>query len=305
MEHLRKGIQLLRLTQQGSLETHGYVLAADIHAAQGDWGAAFHAIQQAWQTRPIWKRTIGAANIRLLLRGEDLSAHKDELLRWVDTEKGLLETADPAELARPVQDSTSFEVLVRVLLALGRLKHRPAPRPDLLRAEQVLEQRQNAIKSLEDTQNMLTGYITLALVKDGLGKLDEADKTIIQALSLGAQHGYLRIFLDEASPMEKLIQRVTHQGDVFSYARQLLDAFHQPAHAERTAPPSRVLIEPLTEREQDVLRLMAAGLTNPEIAQELYLGLNTIKTHTRGIYGKLGVNNRTQATIRARELGLV
>jgi LuxR family maltose regulon positive regulatory protein len=69
----------------------------------------------------------------------------------------------------------------------------------------------------------------------------------------------------------------------------------QPAQSE--------LVEPLSERELEVLQLIAEGLTNPEIASKLYLSLNTVKVHTRNIYGKLGVNNRTQAVARARALG--
>lgn len=305
MEQLHKGLQMLRLTQQGSLETHGYILAADIHAAWGDWEQAFQAIQQARQTRPIWKRTIGTAHLRLLLRKGDRAASEDELIQWYGAEHHLLGSASPEELARPVQDALCFEVLLRVILTLQRLGHRPDLRPDLLRAEQILEQRQTAIKALDDTQNLLSGYITLALVRDGLGKSNAAFDALRQALSLGAQHGYQRIFLDEVKPMENLLRRVIQQGEAGLYARQLLDVFQPSAHARHRPPPSGALIEPLTEREQDVLRLMAAGLSNPEIAQELYLSLNTVKTHTRGIYGKLGVSNRTQATNRARELGLI
>jgi LuxR family maltose regulon positive regulatory protein len=70
------------------------------------------------------------------------------------------------------------------------------------------------------------------------------------------------------------------------------------------ASPSE-LVEPLSEREIEVLQLIAEGLTNPEIAGRLYLSLNTVKVHTRNIYGKLGVNNRTQAVARGRDLGIL
>jgi LuxR family maltose regulon positive regulatory protein len=69
--------------------------------------------------------------------------------------------------------------------------------------------------------------------------------------------------------------------------------------------PDSELVEPLSERELEVLQLIAEGLTNPEIAARLYLSLNTVKVHTRNIYGKLGVSNRTQAVARARALGIL
>jgi ATP/maltotriose-dependent transcriptional regulator MalT len=158
---------------------------------------------------------------------------------------------------------------------------------------------------LRNTQNLLEGFIALALVKDGLGKSGQAVEAILLALSLGAQHGYQRIFLGESKPMKSMLQRVVQHGEASVYVRQLLEAFQQPARASAATLPRGALIESLTGREQEVLRLMAAGLSNPEIAVELYLSLNTIKTHTRGIFGKLGVSNRTQATVRARELGLI
>jgi LuxR family maltose regulon positive regulatory protein len=86
------------------------------------------------------------------------------------------------------------------------------------------------------------------------------------------------------------------------YARRLLAAF-LPAEVKPAAQSK--LIEPLSERELEVLHYLAAGLTNQEIADRLYLSLNTIKVHTRNIYGKLGVNHRTQAVARAQELGIL
>ena len=131
----------------------------------------------------------------------------------------------------------------------------------------------------------------------------EALRILNQALSFALPNTYLRPFLDEIRSIKAILPRLRGENiHLDAFIDQVL--MPAPTNTGRN-PVTPKLIEPLTEREQDVLRLMAAGLSNPEIAQELYLSLNTIKTHTRGIYGKLGVSNRTQATVRAHELELI
>ena len=98
--------------------------------------------------------------------------------------------------------------------------------------------------------------------------------------------------------------------DILCPGGQFFCGLRQPATPDPTAQPdvvrpSSALVEPLSERELEVLRLIAEGCTNPEIAQRLFLALNTVKVHTRNIYGKLGVHRRTQAVARARELDLL
>jgi LuxR family maltose regulon positive regulatory protein len=109
--------------------------------------------------------------------------------------------------------------------------------------------------------------------------------------------------------MARLLHEALTRGIAPDYARRLLSAF-PIAETEQTAPsttqaPKSELVESLSERELEVLQLVAEGLTNPEIASRLFLSLNTVKAHTRNIYGKLGVHNRTQAVARARALGLL
>ncbi len=109
--------------------------------------------------------------------------------------------------------------------------------------------------------------------------------------------------------MARLLYEALARGIAPDYVRRLLAAFpvaepEQAAPSETQAPNSD-LIEPLSERELEVLQLIAEGLTNPEIASRLFLSLNTVKAHTRNIYGKLGVHSRTQAVARARALGVL
>ena len=129
------------------------------------------------------------------------------------------------------------------------------------------------------------------------------------ALNLAEPGGFIRIFVDEGPPMARLLYEALSRGIAPDYVQRLLAAFpvaepDQTDTSESRAPDS-VLIEPLSDREIEVLRLVAEGLTNPDIATRLFLSLHTIKAHTRNIYGKLGVHNRTEAVARARALGVL
>ena len=129
------------------------------------------------------------------------------------------------------------------------------------------------------------------------------------ALSLGEPEGYIRTFADRGPPMARLLYKAATRGIAPDYARRLLATF-PIAEPEQTDPSKTQaskpeLVEPLSERELEVLQLIAEGLTNQEIASRLFLSLNTVKVHTRNIYGKLGAHSRTQAVARARALGVL
>ena len=114
--------------------------------------------------------------------------------------------------------------------------------------------------------------------------------------------------------MAALLRRASSQGIAPYYVSKLLDAFETTTkdekeeikfHPSSIARSVQPLIEPLTEREREVLRLIAAGRSNPEIATELVIAVTTVKTHVKNIYGKLNVDNRFQAAARAQELNLL
>jgi LuxR family maltose regulon positive regulatory protein len=142
-----------------------------------------------------------------------------------------------------------------------------------------------------------------ALSRQLRGDTAEALTALERAVALAAPERHVRVFVDEGPPMADLLRGVT-TGDsaTTAHARSLLEALGQARAPGR--PTSDVLVEPLSEREHEVLRLLATDLSGPEIASRLVLSLNTVRTHTKNVYAKLGVNSRRAAVRRAEELGL-
>jgi LuxR family maltose regulon positive regulatory protein len=142
-----------------------------------------------------------------------------------------------------------------------------------------------------------------AIVYHAQGKPEQAFAELNHALELAEPEGYVRVFTDEGAPMARLLRRRLARSPASEYVRRLLDAFGESVKIE--PPVASKLDEPLSQRELEVLRLIADGATNREIANELVLTVNTVKRHVSNIFGKLVVSNRAQAIARARELNLL
>jgi len=140
------------------------------------------------------------------------------------------------------------------------------------------------------------------------GNTDQAIATLKNALTLAEPEGFIRIFVDEGPQMSRLLYEAIKRDVSPDYTNQLLAAF--PVVESEQTDPSKAqalksaLVEPLSEREIEVIQLIAEGLSNQEIGSRLFFSLNTVKAHTRNIYAKLSVHNRTQAAARAKDLGI-
>jgi LuxR family maltose regulon positive regulatory protein len=130
---------------------------------------------------------------------------------------------------------------------------------------------------------------------------ESAYEFLLDALTLAQPEGFIRIFADEGEALIPSLQEVAQRGKMVEYIGEILAVMG--SRGEALAGSS--LVEPLSQREMEVLRLLVAGLSNREMAGKLILSLGTVKTHIHNIYGKLGVRNRAEAIKRARELELL
>jgi len=215
-----------------------------------------------------------------------------EALGWA-RERGL-SVADDLSYLREFEHIT----LARVLLARYAAERTEG---SLQEATQLLERLLRAAEEGQRTGSVIEILVLQALAHQARGDLPAALASLQRAVSLAEPEGYVRIFADEGAPMAALLRAAAKQGITRNYVRRLLAAV---TTTEDSAPASQGLIEPLSERELDVLRLLRTDLDGPDIARELVVSLNTVRTHTKNIYAKLGVNNRRAAVRRARELDL-
>jgi LuxR family maltose regulon positive regulatory protein len=161
------------------------------------------------------------------------------------------------------------------------------------------------------TGSVIDILVLQALAHQTHGDLPAALRPLQQALRLAQPEGYVRLFVDEGPPMAHLLREAAAHGLMPAYTGTLLAAYD--AEQQRsvddsplpTSSPSQPLMEPLSQREIEVLRLLRTELSGPEIARELVVALSTVRTHTKRIYGKLDVTNRRAAVKRAGELGLI
>ena len=302
--HLTEGIPLCRQLIYPQPLAAGLAVLAWIRQAADDHAGALEAMEEAERAGPVPGVTsllnpVPAQRARLLLAQGDIAA----AAAW--TEERGLEAGDRPSYAREPE----YLVLVRVLLARGR--------PDQARA--LLERMHARAVAQQRTGSRIELQALHALALAADGEEASAVTALAQAFVLACPERYVRLFADEGAPMAALTGRLvaaqrtrpTAAGRIpLAYLGQVARAFGPGLAA--AGPDGRAgtavaagLIVPLSDRELEVLRLLAAGKPNQQIAEELVVARSTVKKHVVRILGKLGATNRTEATARARELGLL
>jgi LuxR family maltose regulon positive regulatory protein len=296
--HAKKGVQIAEPSGNLTILGYSYVYLMRVLLSQRDLDGAQEIVQKvAMLTReftvPAWLTNMKANwQARIWLeRGETGTASQWIAERDIDLAK-TIEGIDYLQLF-------DYIMFARILIAENQIPEATS----LLKRLAELAEEGGRTTSLIEILNLQ------ALAYQAGGKTNLAMDPLKRALNIGEPHGFIRIFVDEGQAIKDLLHEALSQDIAARYAALLLKAF--PAAGKIQSEPHYIispepaLIEPLSDREIEVLQLIAQGLTNPEIASRLYISLNTVKVHTRNIYGKLGVNNRTQAGARARALGIL
>ncbi len=296
--YITKGIALDRDWNVAELLALNCIDLAHIHQALGNDEQAHKALQEAKQIfasfSPWGVDRVAAYQARLdLARGDVESA-----ARWAQASH--LNIDDDFKFYRDVE----YLALARVFIGQNRFEQ----------ALSLLGRLYQITRTAGKMQSVLEILVLQAIALSAQGHTEPALIKLEQAFVIGEPENYVRLFVDEGKPLAKLLRQATSRGLAPEYVSKLLAAFGDEAKDESqileslpssfTADPlSRV--EPLSERELEILRLFKTELSGPEIACELMISLSTVRTHTKNIYGKLGAHNRRQAVARAENLGLL
>jgi LuxR family maltose regulon positive regulatory protein len=296
MQHLTRSTELGEAAAFPQNPYRWCVAMARIREAGGDLDGALALLDEA-ERRYVsdfypYVRPIAALRARVWIA----QGRVDDALGWA-RELGV-STSDELSYLREFEHLT----LARALIA----RYVEDRAGDSIR--EVLSLLDRLVAAAEDGKragSLIEALLVLALAQAAKGDLPAALMPLERALTLAEPEGYVRVFVGEGETMRNLLRQAATQGIAPDYARRLLAAFGDPVRGASTSGHTPGLAEPLTAREIEVLRLIAAGLRNEEIAGRLFISLATVKRHIANAYGKLAVSNRVEAVSRARELGLL
>ncbi len=278
------------------------IAEARIAEAQGDLGAALDLLAEAERCHvrtPLPDaRPVDAMKARIWTRLGDAG----KALDWA-RERGLIAAGEPGFL-----DEFAHATLARALIArFGADREQGTIESAIRLVNRLLESAEAGMRR----GSVIEFLALLALAQDARGDLPSALASLERAVGMAEPEGFVQVFLGEGLPMTRLLRRLESRAAAplsKAYIGRLLSvdergASRRPPPASKGGMP-RPPLEPLSERELEVLGLLRGDLSGPEIARELYISLNTLRTHTKNIFDKLDVNSRRAAVHRAEELGM-
>ena len=302
--HLERGIQLGKQWSHWEILLAGYSGLTRVKIANRDFQGARAGLEELSELvsrlQVIWVQpAVDAYQALLALHTEDLQA----AVAWAEAFQA--GGSGPA----PLIHAAGNLILAQVLLEAGERK----------KALQLSRQWLDEAEAGQCWGRVVELMVLQSMALVAAGEVPQAMDALRHALSLAQPEGYRRVFLDGGEPVRSLLEAAVLSmkgSELAGYARSLLDDFlkesqspdEEPLPFSTGRPPvsrGSLLADPLSKRELEVLRLLAAGYSNPEIAGQLYISLNTVKSHLKNIYAKLGVTRRGQATARARDLQLL
>ena len=286
------GIQICESWGEPQLLTSGYLCLAEIRAAQSEWVEALEAISHAKQASGnlsiSYMARITPLRALFHLQSGDLASAK----YWAASEAG--DSSPPPDSS---ESRFSTYVLSRIEFASGKLDSAFDRLNHLIQQAQVTGDKLSLIRALS----------LQAIILDKQRKTKQALAILAHALSLAEPEGYIRSFLNLGSSLEHLLMKAVRRGNSTTYVQRLLKSFRYTPQLDATKPVGNEgsLKEPLSGRELQILRFLAMHLTRPQIAQQLIITENTVRTHLKNIYQKLGVHTRADAIFHAKKLGLL
>ncbi|HWM15766.1 MAG TPA: LuxR C-terminal-related transcriptional regulator [Microbacterium sp.] len=265
------------------------IAAARLLLAEGDPASAISLLDEAERlyTPDFFPEVHPIPALRA--RAQLAAGRSDDAMEWV--RRSGVGVDDELSYLREFEHVT----LVRVLLA------DPGGTAQLADAGQLLERLLNAAEQGARGGSVIELQVLSSLAMQRAGRTEDSLDALRRAVALAEPEGYVRVFADEGEPIARLLAALAKRVGATGY----LSGLHSAAvGAGRSSSATQGLIDPLSNRELDVMRLLMSELTGPEISRRLFVSLNTLRTHTKNIYAKLGVTSRREAVRRAIELGL-
>jgi LuxR family maltose regulon positive regulatory protein len=297
VQHARRGVALSEQWGWADGLVFGYGYLAAALQASGDAAGAWQAIDTGKRTASTLSPWLAAHMAALEAEHHLAEGNLVAAMRWAK-DSGL-QPDDPF----PYENAVLYSRLARVLLAQGK------QRSDAVLIGQAIDLLDRLLNLSEKAGAMgstLETLVAKAVALQALGDTEPALSTLNRALLLAEPESYVRTFIDQGFDIAPLLQTLLKQGVAAEYVRRLLEALQEATGPKPPeAPLGGELIEPLSERELQILRLLNTHLSSTEMAEQLYLSVHTVRTHIKSVYGKLGVHSRRDAIQRAQDLGLL